>query len=213
MREGEVPGLSIIVIHRGRIAWQHTYGVSDRTVFEAASLGKPVFAHAVMKLVDAGVLSLDVPLHQYLPEPVTDERMKAITARMVLTHRTGFQNEVMPGQTLALQFTPGERFSYSGAGFLYLERVVEHLTGKELPLLIEQLVFAPNGMRDSGYVWLPEYETRKAFGHKSSGRIAERRKHAIGTVATLHTTAADYARFMIATMRGSASMLATQTPV
>src|SRR5688500_12832060 len=66
MREGEVPGLSIVVIERGQIAWQQAYGVTDRTVFEAASLGKPVFAHAVMKLVDAGVLSLDVPLHQYL---------------------------------------------------------------------------------------------------------------------------------------------------
>src|SRR5687768_1423596 len=158
MRDGEVPGLSIVVIQRGQIAWQHAYGVNDRTVFEAASLGKPVFAHAVMKLVDRGVLSLDVPLHQYMPEPVSDERMKTITARMVLTHRTGFQNEVMPGQTLTLQFTPGERFGYSGAGFLYLERVVEHLTGKELPLLMQQLVFKPLGMRDSGYVWIPEYE-------------------------------------------------------
>src|SRR5688500_10760974 len=76
MREGEVPGLSIVVIQRGRIAWQRAYNVADDTVFEAASLGKPVFAYAVMKLVDRGVLSLDVPLHQYMPEPVTDERMK-----------------------------------------------------------------------------------------------------------------------------------------
>src|SRR5687768_18588466 len=140
MREGEVPGLSIVVIHRGRIAWQHAYGVTDRTVFEAASLGKPVFAYAVMKLVDAGVLSLDVPLHQYLPEPVADERMKLITARMVLAHTTGFQNEVMPGETLKIHFTPGARFSYSGAGFLYLQRVVEHVTKKPLPLLMRELV-------------------------------------------------------------------------
>jgi len=186
MREGEVPGLSIVVIHRGRIAWQHAYGVTDRTVFEAASLGKPVFAYAVMKLVDAGVLSLDVPLHQYLPEPVADERMKLITARMVLTHKTGFQNEVMPGQTLALRFTPGTRFGYSGAGFLYLERVVEHLTRKNLTVLMQELVFKPLGMRDSGYVWIPEYETRKASGHKSSGRVADRRRPAIATMATLH---------------------------
>src|SRR5688572_4977868 len=191
MREGEVPGLSIVVIHGGRVACQQAYGVTERTVFEAASLGKPVFAYAVMKLVDAGVLSLDVPLHQYMPEPVSDERMKTITARMVLTHRTGFQNEVMPGQTLALQFTPGERFGYSGAGFLYLERVIEHLTGKELTALVQELVFTPFGMRDSGYVWIPEYETRKAFGHKASGRVGERRSPAVATMATLHTTPAD----------------------
>jgi len=68
--------------------------------FETASLTKAVFAYAVMKLVDAGGLSLDTPLSDYLPEPVSDERMKRITARMVLSHTTGFQNEVMPGETL-----------------------------------------------------------------------------------------------------------------
>lgn len=211
MREGEVPGLSIAVVHRGKIVWQKAYGVAnaetrapltERTIFESASLGKPVFAYAVLKLVDAGLLSLDRPLQDYLAEPVTDERMKQITARMVLAHTTGFQNEVMPGQTLAVHFTPGSRFSYSGAGFLYLERVIEHVTRKELPALMQELVFAPLGMRDSGYVWLPEYETRKAFGHRASGRVAERRRPAAATMATLHTTAADFARFMAMTGTG-----------
>ncbi|HEY6141792.1 MAG TPA: serine hydrolase domain-containing protein, partial [Thermoanaerobaculia bacterium] len=221
MAEGEVPGLSIAVIHRGRIASHQAYGLAnaetrapltERTIFESASLAKPVFAYAVLKLVDAGVLDLDVPLQRYLPEPVADERMNLITARMVLTHTTGFQNEVMPGQTLAVHFTPGSRFSYSGAGFLYLERVVEHVTRKELTPLMRELVFEPLGMRDSGYVWIADYETRAAYGHTAAGTVAPRRKPSKGTMATLHTTPLDYARFAIALMK-SAAMLTTQTPV
>ena len=210
MREGEVPGLSMVVIHRGRVVSHENYGVADDTIFEAASLGKPVFAYAVMKLVEAGKLSLDVPLDHYLPSGVDDERAKLITARMVLSHTTGFQNEVMPGEKLAIHFTPGSQFSYSGAGFLYLQRVVEHITGKPLASLMQELVFTPLGMRDSGYVWIPAYETRKAFGHRPSGCVAERRKPSVATVATLHTTTSDYERFVIAMMREPRGMLAKQ---
>ena len=229
MQEGEVPGLSIVVIHEGRVAWHEAFGFANAdtraplthdAMFESASLTKPVFAYAVMKLVDAGDLSLDVPLHRYLPEPVADERMKQITARMVLAHTTGFQNEVMPGQTLAIHFTPGSRFSYSGAGYLYLERVVEHLTGKAITPLMRELVFEPLGMRDSGYLWIDDYETREVYGHTAGGSVAQRRKPAAATVATLHTTPLDYARFLIAMMNGTGlrrdtwrSMLSTQTRV
>ena len=222
MREGEVPGLSIVVIHHGRIAWHRAFGVSNRetgaalteeNVFEAASLTKPLFAYAVLKLVDAGKLSLDVPLHSYLPEPVSDERMKLITARMVLSHTTGFQNEVMPGEKLEVHFTPGSRFSYSGAGYLYLERVVEHITGKALTLLMQELVFQPLGMRDSSYVWLPSYERREVFGHNPANVVAPRRKPTVATVATLHTTPLDYARFVIAMMHGPHAMLTAQSHI
>src|SRR5215213_1415734 len=216
MREGEVPGLAVVLIHRGRVTWHRAFGVSNSVtgaplteggIFEAASLTKPVFAYSVMKLVDAGVLSLDVPLQQYLPEAVTDERMKRITARMVLSHTTGFQNEVMPGETLTIHFEPGSRFSYSGAGYLYLQRVIEHLTGEPLPTLMQRLVFRPLGMRDSGYVWIPAYESRKVYGHNPAGVVAPRRKPSVATVATLHTTPADYARFVMATMKSGKTML------
>jgi CubicO group peptidase (beta-lactamase class C family) len=220
MRDGRVPGLSLVLIHDREIAWERAYGVADDAIFESASLGKPVFAYAVLKLVDAGVLALDVPLSQYLDEPVSDPRMKQITARMVLTHTTGYQNEVMPGKTLQVHFEPGSRFSYSGAGFLRLQRVVEHVTGKPLPALMRELVFAPLGMHDSGYVWLPEYERRKVYGHDRGGQRIERRRPAAATMATLHTTPRDYARFTIAIMKGTglqpataAAMISPQVPV
>jgi CubicO group peptidase (beta-lactamase class C family) len=201
-----------VLIRDSRIAWHHAYGLAnaetgepltDRTVFEAASLTKPVFAYAVLKLADAGRLSLDAPLGPVPEDRLTDERARRITARMVLEHTTGFQNEVLPGQTLRIHFAPGERFSYSGAGFLYLQRFVERTTGKALPVLMDELVFRPLGMRDSGYVWLPEYERLEAFGHNAAGAAVPRRMPREPTVATLHTTPLDYARFMIAVMKGT----------
>ncbi len=229
MGDGDVPGVSIAVIRNRRITWERAFGVANadrRTplrrdaIFESASLAKPVFAYAVLRLVDAGVLSLDVPLAHYLGAPASDPRMKTITARMVLTHTTGYQNEVMPGQTLQVHFDPGARFSYSGAGFLHLQRVVESVTHEPLAALMQRLVFEPLGMRDSGYVWQPSWEQRKVYGHAAAGTVNERRRPETATVATLYTTTRDYARFMIALMNGTglkpgtaAAMRSTQVPV
>jgi len=211
MREGDVPGLSMAVIRGRRVVWQRAFGVANAetraplrrdAVFEAASLAKPVFSYAVLRLAEAGVLSLDEPLLQYLDEPVSDPRMRSITARMVLTHTTGYQNEVMPGERLAVHFEPGSRFSYSGAGFLHLQRVVEHLTRKPIGTLMNELVFTPLGMRDSAYVWRPNYARRKVYGHTAARKVNERRRPPAATVATLHTTTSDYARFVLAVMKG-----------
>jgi len=70
-------------------------------------------------------------------------------------------------------------------------------------VLMDELVFRPLGMRDSGYVWLPEYERLEAFGHNAAGAAVPRRMPREPTVATLHTTPLDYARFMIAAMKGT----------
>lgn len=109
MAEGEVPGLQIAVVRGGKVEWIKSFGVrnaetgeavTDATIFEAASLSKPVFAYAVMKLVEAGRIDLDRPLQSYLGEPYLkdDDRINKITARMALDHTTGFQNESRPGQ-------------------------------------------------------------------------------------------------------------------
>src|SRR4030095_1153264 len=128
-------------IRDGKIIWNHAFGVKnastrepvdDNTVFEAASLSKPVMAYAALKLVDAGKLDLDKPLAQYLEKPYLegDDRLNLITARRVLTHTTGFPNWRQQGQPLKIVFPPGERFSYSGEGFVYLQKVIERLTGQ-----------------------------------------------------------------------------------
>ncbi|HEY6251427.1 MAG TPA: serine hydrolase [Candidatus Angelobacter sp.] len=209
MREAGVPGLSMALIRDRKVVWRHGFGVKnaktkdpvdDATVFEAASLSKPVFAYAVLKLVESGKLDLDAPLTKYLPDPyVPDEpRLNLITARRVLTHSTGFPNW-RGGQPLKINFTPGERFSYSGEGFVYLQKAVEHVTGKPLNELARELVFSPLGMTSSSYVWEDRYETLKAYSHNSSGAVAGRNKpDEANAAASLHTTATDYATFMAA---------------
>lgn len=224
MNRGAVPGLSIALIEDGRIAWVGSFGtknaktgakVDDRTVFQAASLSKPVFAYAVLKLADAGKLDLDTPLSKYLPAYVdNDARVELITARHVLTHRTGFPNWRPGGKPLLIHFTPGERFSYSGEGFVYLQRVVEKITAQPLDIFMKQSVFDPLEMSDSSYVWQDKYETLAANGHNAAGTPSKQFKPVEGgspinggggpaAASTLLTTASDYARFVIAVMNGT----------
>ena len=215
MVEGEVPGVAVALIRNGAIADHCAYGVADassghplrtKAIFESASLSKPIFAYAVLKLVDAGVMELDVPLVSYMPSVMSDERIGKITARMGLAHTTGFPNEVLPGDGLRLQFEPGERFGYSGAAFLLLVRVVEHRTGKTLPSLLRELVFKPLRMRDTTFAWKAE----KVHGHTAAGRVIAPRRAIDPKLSMLQTTAGDFARFMIAVMKGKGLVTATR---
>jgi len=169
-----VPGLGVAVVDGGRV-WIRGFGraveetsesVSDQTVFEAASLGKPVFAYAVLQLIDQKVLDLEGPLYQYLPLPEADNpRMKKVTVRQVLSHTTGLPNWRREPGPLEPATEPGSSFSYSGEAFFYLQRVVETVTGKPFPRLMREYVFDPLGMSETSYVWLPSFESRMAAGY------------------------------------------------
>ena len=169
-----VPGLAMALINDGRV-WARGFGraiedpaqsVSTDTVFEAASLGKPVFAYAVLRLVDAGLLDLDRPLYDYLPIPdANSARMKRVTPRQVLSHTTGLPNWRQQPGPLEPAREPGKNFSYSGEAYFYLQRVVEAVTGKPFDRHMHEQVFGPLGMKQSSYVWLPEFESRMAAGY------------------------------------------------
>src|SRR6185295_14128058 len=123
-------------------------------------------AYGVLRLVDAKVLDLDRPLYQYLPIPDADnDRMRRVTPRHVLSHTTGLPNwRQQPGQ-LAPAFEPGQKFSYSGEGYFYLQRVVEAVTGKPFNRFMREQVLDPLGMKQSSYVWRPDFESRMAAGY------------------------------------------------
>jgi CubicO group peptidase (beta-lactamase class C family) len=219
MADGDVPGLSLAVVRDGHVVWLKSFGVRDvstsapvdaDTIFEAASLSKPVFAYAVLKLVDSGKIDLDQPLSRYLPgDYVDDPRIGQITARRVLSHTTGFPNW-RQGQPLKIYFAPGEKFSYSGEGFVYLQKAVERVTGQTLEALMKRLVFEPLHMRSSSYVWQERFEGREATGHDAGGSPQHLHRPAEAVAAaSLHTTAQDYARFVIAVLDGSGLRKAT----
>jgi CubicO group peptidase (beta-lactamase class C family) len=211
MKQGGVPGMSIALIRDGKTIWLQGFGVKDKktgepvgtdTVFEAASLSKPVFTYGVLKLVDQGKLDLDTPLSSYLPKPyVPDERVDKITARLVLSHRTGFPNWRGSDGMLPIYFSPGERFSYSGEGYIYLQRVVEQITGKPLDVYMDEVVFKPLGMTNSSYVWRPSFDSLTATGYDSKGALHELWKpKEAGAASSLNTTARDYALFVDAVL-------------
>lgn len=215
MQKADIPGVSIGLVRGGKVAWVGPFGtrkasthdmpVTADTVFEAASLSKTVFAYAVMKLVDEGKLNLDTPLSKYLDKPyITDKRIDQITARYVLSHRTGFPNWRPDRGELEIKVAPGERFSYSGEGFVYLAKVVEQITGTPFEKFMEQTVFLPLGMISSSYVWRSDFEMRVAAGHSSSMRTRDiRKEQQPNAAASLLTTAADYAKFITAVVNGT----------
>ena len=206
-----IPGISIAVIEEGKVSYNAGHGlrsndseaqVDTETVFSAASLSKPVFAYIVMKLVETGDFDLDKPLYEYLPyqDLEHDERYKQITGRMVLSHSSGLPNW-RRGQ-LKIEFEPGDRYQYSGEGFVYLMRVIEHLQGKQINEIAQELVFEPLGMSRSSYVWEDRFESNFAPPHDFTGLTIPKRKRRSGNVAySLQTTAADYARLMLAIMK------------
>ena len=214
LKNGRVPGLAFAVVRDGKIVDAKALGVrdassgapvDDNTVFEAASLSKPVFAYAVLQLVDAGVLSLDTPLSKYSPDYVKDDpRAALVTVGDILSQTSGLPNWRGKTSPLKTYFAPGSRFSYSGEGFVWLQRVVVVVTGETLNDVMARLVFDPLGMKQSSYIWRADFEADYATPH--DGQLAPRTKKRPAkplVASTLHTTAADYARFLQAVLSGA----------
>lgn len=211
MSAGDVPGLSLAVVRDGKLALARGWGVKnaetrvpadENAVFEAGSLTKPVFAYAVLKLADAGKIDLDAPISRYLPNYIPDERVNQITARHVLSHTTGFPN--WRSGELKINFNPGERFGYSGEGFVYLQKAVEKITGIPAHELVAREVFGPLGMKHSSFVWQERLDAQLAAPHDLISRPRPTRKRTeANAAASLLTTAPDFARFLIALMNGA----------
>ena len=217
MDELHVPGVSIAVITNNEISGLRSFGVmnvnseakvTDETMFEACSMSKPVFALIVLKLVAQNKLDLDTPLSTYLEEPFysDDAFGKMITARMILSHTSGLPNwrkgEEERDGPLPIYFTPGERFSYSGEGFFYLQRVVEKITGKPLEEFAKENLFQPLGLEHTSYMWTEKFDSLISCGHDASGNFLAKSKYLHPNSAyTLYTTAKEYAKLIVEILR------------
>lgn len=220
----EIPGLSIAIVNKSAVVYHNTFGVvnsktkeavTNKTVFEAASLSKPIFAYFVMKMVEEGKLDLDKPLYEYLPHPgiaeSSQDDYKLITARMVLSHRTGFPNHSQ-GNKITLAFKPGTDFLYSGEAFQYLAAVIGKLNNvgykKDLNALFQKEVTKPLKMTHSTFVWDAYLEKYKAFGHDEHNNPTQNNPSYGGwsgktfnAYSTLHSEAKEYAQFLIALLQ------------
>lgn len=219
LAEHHVPGLAIALIRDGRLAWSKGYGlraagsgeaVGPDTVFEAASMSKPILALLAMQLVDGHRLDLDRPLVAYGPDVLVPDlpEKRLVTARMLLSHTSGYPNWRPGGEEregpLPLLFRPGARFGYSGEGIFYLQRRVELITGQPLDRLAQRSLFEPLGLQGSDFGWTPHIGARQATGHADDGTALPRSQYLHPNAAyTLYTTADDYARLLMEVMKAA----------
>lgn len=207
-----IPGVSVATLLEGRVeilpvGFKQIGGndaVDGQTVFDAASLTKPLVAYAVLQLVDAGVLDLDAPLAGVVAPIVPgDPASAAITARHVLTHTPGLAN-LRGKEPLRMHFAPGAWFSYSSVGFTYLQSAVEAITREPLEATVRRLVFEPLGMQSSSLEWQARFEHNMTASHEGAERLDKHRPPMANASYSLQTTASDYIAFVGAVLAGTA---------
>jgi CubicO group peptidase (beta-lactamase class C family) len=236
MQKRHIPGLSLAIVRDGKIIRAQGYGVSElggsvpvteRTLFQAGSVSKPVTALAAMRLVDAGKISLDVDINSQLKSwKVPDGEFtveQKVTLRRLLTHTSGLNVEHYPGYQAGsprptllqvldgeapantprteVEFIPGTKTRYSGAGYSVVQQLLMDATGKPFPDVMRSLVLDPLGMDSSGYDQppRPELMARTAAGYYADGKPVPGRWHVYPEMAAagLWTTPSDLARVIL----------------
>jgi CubicO group peptidase (beta-lactamase class C family) len=230
-----VPGVSVAVIHNGQIEWARGFGVTKiggppvtpETLFQAASISKPVTALAVLRLVQAAKLDLDTDVNRYLKTwkvPDNDFTAKTkVTLRELLTHTAGMTVHGFPGyasneqlptviqvlngekpantSAIRVDTTPGTTWRYSGGGYVIVQQLLEDVTGKPFPKLMQELVLGPMGMTHSTYEQpLPATRLAEAaMPYHEDGQPVAGGPHTYPEMAPagLWTTPSDLARYAI----------------
>jgi CubicO group peptidase (beta-lactamase class C family) len=242
MAADRVPGVSIAVINDGEIEWARGFGVdrtgglpvTAETLFQAGSISKPVTALAVLRLVEAGKLSLDDDVNQYLKTWKVEEndftQKKKVTLRGLLTHTAGMTvhgfRGYAPGATLptAVQIlngavpantprifvdtTPGSLWRYSGGGYVVTQLLLEDVTGTPFAQLMRESVLDPVGMTRSTYEqpFPASRMTEVALPHLPDGSLVPGGPHNHPEMAPagLWTTPSDLARYVVEVQRALA---------
>lgn len=230
-----VPGVSIAVIHDGKVEWARGFGVtrvggpavSPDTLFQAASISKPVTAMAVLHLAESGKLDLDADVNQYLktwkvPANTFTEKTK-VTLRELLTHTAGMTVHGFPGYAsdsaqptlvqvlnggkpantpaIFVDTIPGTNWRYSGGGFVVTQLLLEDVTGQSFPKLMQEIALRPMGMTRSTYEQpLPQSRMAEAaMPYRRDGQAVPGGPHVYPEMAPagLWTTPSDLARYAI----------------
>jgi len=208
-----IPALGIGVINNGQLQQVRVFGELDNdktapynTIFNVASLAKPMTAIVALKLVSAGKWDLDEPIFTYWtdPEIAADPRTKLLNTRHILSHQSGFPNwrYMNASKQLDFKFTPGEQYQYSGEGLEYLRKALESKFDKSLNTLANELVFIPLGMRDTQYIFndsIDESRFAKGYDNRGNAYHTIKRKTPNGADDLL-TTIEDYGKFLVSVL-------------
>ncbi|MCX6223020.1 MAG: serine hydrolase [Bacteroidia bacterium] len=211
MKYYNVPGVSIALINNGKIEWAKGYGyfsrdrvnkVDTNTLFQAASISKPVVALAALELVENGKLNLDNDINDYLKNwnipdnKFTDQRK--ITLRMLLTHTAGIRPggcdsiynpdkplptiiEILDGRAPAepapvvVDTLPGTTWQYANAGFMVIQKAIMDNTDNDFASYMNKHILSKIGMKNSTFRQpLPkEYFKNVTFGNYGNGNVRE----------------------------------------
>jgi CubicO group peptidase (beta-lactamase class C family) len=215
MKETNTPGISVAIIDNFEIVWAKGYGISDtktqlpvntNTIFQAASISKPLTALAVMKLVQDGKLDLDENINSYLKAlklPVNEFTAKnKVTLRNLLSHTAGMTghgfsgynrdadiptlvqvlNGELPANTdkVIVDMEPNTGFRYSGGGYTIVQQMLIDQLQKPFQEIMQELVLAPLGMTNSFYSNCDLNEeqcTNATAGHKRDGSQVFGKRH------------------------------------
>ncbi len=203
MEQTCTPALSVGVMDNFDVAWARGFGTlaaghepaTAHTPFQSGSISKPVFALAVMKLAETGIIDLDTDVNSYLKSwqlTGKDGWQPRVTLRQLLSHSAGTTIHGFPGyppsgplptipqilggvppantQAVVVDVLPGTQFRYSGGGTTIAQQVVVDVTGSPFPELMRELILDPVGMVDSGYEQrAPAVFARAARGHALNG--------------------------------------------
>ena len=221
MSASQARGMAVAVVDNGKVAHVAAYGdrnasgepLQTDTVMYGASLTKAVFGYWVMQLVADGKLDLDRPLADYLDRPLPDypqdpksgpwrhlagePRWRQLTARMLLTHSSGFANFAFlePDRRLRMHFDPGTRYAYSGEGLILLQFVLEHGLKLDVGAEMQRRVFDVFGMTRTAMMWRADFRPNLADGWTEDGKTEPHDERSRVRVAgSMDTTIADIAR-------------------
>jgi CubicO group peptidase (beta-lactamase class C family) len=251
MQAHGVPGVQVALIEDDEVTWSAGYGelekdsgrpVEARSLFQAASISKPVTALAVLRLIADGVLDLDRPVNAWLRSwklPENEHTLRQpVTLRALLSHTAGTTVHGFPGypsdapRPTLLQILDGEppantdpvrvdipvgtQFRYSGGGTMIVQQVLIDATGETFPELMTRLVLEPLRMSDSTYEQpLPlALHARAATAHDDAGPVPGKwHVYPEMAAAGLWTTASDLARFVLGIERAIAGQPGALIPV
>ena len=215
LKANKIPILGLGIIENGTLQEIKVFGELENgkaapynTVFNVASLTKPVTAMVTLKLVSSGQWNLDEPLEKYWidPDVANSPNSKILTTRHILSHQSGFPNwrgNNKDGK-LHFEFTPGTKYQYSGEGFEYLRKALEAKFKKPLDQLASERIFMPLHMTDTQFVWdEAKYGARYASNHHNDGNRYETVKRKSPNAADdLLTTVEDYGNFLVSVLNG-----------
>lgn len=226
MKTANVSGVAVSVFNHNKPVFSKTFGLANvqknisfqqSSVMYGASFAKTVFAYIAMQFVQEKVIDLDKPLVEYLTKPLPeykingwrkgyqdlkdDDRYKKITARMCLTHTTGFPNWrwFEADKKIKFKFDPGTRYNYSGEGLYLLQFVIEQVTEKDYETISQERVFKPFAMTNTSQIWQARFDTNICYGHNAKGEPYElmKWKEAISG-GSMSTTLEDFTKFYTA---------------